>query len=171
MRNSCYSCRIALLVSWLPHDQLALLHAPGSSYTHKNKWPIAKLPHLGSPQQITWAIGQKSQIIWFVKFLNNHKPIFAFVAMAWKSIPTVCSQMCSRKGRAGENLAARPSFAATRRSLLLLRAEILIREENYGARSEGFDLDNFQRELELFCMESHAGQPCADLIKWVTIVW
>ena len=46
-----------------------------------------------------------------------------------------------------------------------LRAEILIREENYGARSEGFDLDNFQRELELFCMESHAGQPCADLIK------
>lgn len=68
-----------------------------------------------TPQQITWAIGQKSQIIWFVKFLNNHKPIFAFVAMAWKSIPTVCSQMCSRKGRAGENLAARPSFAATRR--------------------------------------------------------
>ena len=124
-----------------------------------------------TPQQITWAIGQKSQIIWFVKFLNNHKPIFAFVAMAWKSIPTVCSQMCSRKGRAGENLAARPSFAATRPSLLLLRAEILIREENYGARSEGFDLDNFQRELELFCMESHAGQPCADLIKWVTIVW
>ena len=85
--------------------------------------------------------------------------------MAWKSIPTVCSQMCSRKGRAGENLAARPSFAATRPSVLLLRAEILIREENYGARSEGFDLDNFQRELELFCMESHAGQPCADLIK------
>ena len=134
------------------NDQLPNYHILGlySPTDHLSDWPK-------KPNNLVGVIFKQSQTN---LCLCGHG-----TAMAWKSIPTVCSQMCSRKGRAGENLAARPSFAATRRSLLLLRAEILIREENYGARSEGFDLDNFQRELELFCMESHAGQPCADLIK------